>query len=566
MTQSLETHKFTIGSLLGRYERRSVVLPEFQRSFSWEKGHVARFLDDLVQFEAEYKSAPNTASYFLGPIVLIEQTDSLLLLDGQQRLATSTIALAVMRDIARGLDSVGLTKGSDLARDIERELIEKDSDPISYALTLGDVDEPYFCKAIKEDPPAVPASKIRSHGLIQNAYKLAFARFSELLQSKAYDEKVQKLKSLRDAISKGMALIAIVVQNEEDAYTIFETLNDRGLRLSVPDLVLNLLMRRAASDADRKLVRQHWNSMLKELGKRDVSRFLRHMWVSRYGDIKSEGLFAAIRRELENSRLDSVKFARQCDDECADYVSLLEQSVILPTKAGKANLLGIVKYLQITSAPPLLLAGYHCLKPGDFEKLLQAIAATHIRFVVATNQNPLSLESRLYEAARAVRELHANGDSSTKILNAAKRSLKLLRVADEKIAEAAADLYLERSEALWLLTQVANHQQSKTKEVGMDQANLEHIFPQNPDLAAWPNATDLESYVWHIGNLTILGERLNRQAQNSGFADKSTKYFAKSEIKMAQKITTYSTWTEAEVIARAKDLSGLIATVWPEVK
>src|SRR6266853_3744017 len=123
MAKTLDTEKFTIGSLLGRYERRRVVLPEFQRSYSWEKAQVATFWDDLLLFEKGFAKSPSTASYFLGAIVLIEREDNVLLLDGQQRLATATIVLAALRDTARALDKGGGSKGSDLARDIQRELI-----------------------------------------------------------------------------------------------------------------------------------------------------------------------------------------------------------------------------------------------------------------------------------------------------------------------------------------------------------------------------------------------------------------------------------------------------------
>src|SRR5687768_656509 len=111
MAKTFDTQTLAIGALLGRYERRQVVLPEFQRSYSWEKPQVSTFWDDLILFEATYVKSPSTASYFLGSIVLIERDETLLLLDGQQRLATATIALAAMRDVARSLDKPGFTKG-----------------------------------------------------------------------------------------------------------------------------------------------------------------------------------------------------------------------------------------------------------------------------------------------------------------------------------------------------------------------------------------------------------------------------------------------------------------------
>jgi hypothetical protein len=305
--------------------------------------------------------------------------------------------------------------------------------------------------------------------------------------------------------------------------------------------------------------------MLRELGKRDVSRFLRHLWVSRYGDIKAEGLYAAIKRELEAQKLDSIVFAELCAEECDDYVALLDCSVSLPTKQGKANLEGLVKYLQLRSAPPLLLAGYRCLDPGDFEKLLRWLVSTHIRFVVVTNQNPLDVESRVYEAARTIRTLAASGGSSAKQLAQAKAKLAELAVTDEALLQVAEDVTLDRSEAVCVMSQLANSAQYATSEIGMDKANLEHVFPQSPTIAQWPNAVALEPFTWNIGNLTILGERLNRQAQNKGYAEKSANIYAKSEIQMTKELLKIPQWDEAAIRARARLLVSAVATVWPSI-
>lgn len=565
MSNTFDTEKFKVGSLLGRYERRRVVLPEYQRSYSWEKAQVSAFWSDLILFEQEYSSSPTTATYFLGSVVLIPGDELLLLLDGQQRLATCTIALAAMRGIARGLDAPGETKGADLARDIQRELIEKDTDPASYALSLGDIDEPYFLKTIKVDPPQPAASKLRSHVLLAAALTLSVERIHNRIQSLAYDDAIKALKSMRDALVKGMSVVGILVQDEEDAYTIFETLNDRGLRLSVPDLVLNLLMKRAPDGTARKLVRQHWNAMLRELGKRDVSRFLRHLWVSEYGDLKAEGLFAAIKTQLAASTLDSVSFAERCADECDDYVALLDANVSLPSKEGMVNLEGIVRYLRIAPAPPLLLAGWRVLSPHDFEKLLKATLSAYIRYVLVGNQNPLDLETAFYDAARAMRAAEKNGLDSPKRLATARTILRKLAVADAVLMVASDELTLERSEAAWLMTQLANAMQSATDEIGMDKSNLEHVFPQNATITAWPNLQMLEPLIWHIGNLTILGEKLNRKAQNKSFSDKSSLHYAQSEVVMTKELLKLQTWDEPIIRARGGKLVKQIAKRWPAV-
>jgi len=51
MSGSFESQKYSVGTLLGPYERRSVVLPRFQRGYSWEKSQVSTFWSDLLSFE-----------------------------------------------------------------------------------------------------------------------------------------------------------------------------------------------------------------------------------------------------------------------------------------------------------------------------------------------------------------------------------------------------------------------------------------------------------------------------------------------------------------------------------
>jgi len=176
--------KVSIGELLGEYERRPIILPEFQRPYSWEKTQVATFWGDLKTFRDRYAKHPIDAAYFLGPVVVLETKQDITVLDGQQRLATATILLAAIRDIAR--ECYGSSNFSELdylARDVQRELIEKkDTIPLVYSLKLGELDEPFFLQTIKSDPPAKTKSRLRSHQLIQRAYEYLQAEISALVK------------------------------------------------------------------------------------------------------------------------------------------------------------------------------------------------------------------------------------------------------------------------------------------------------------------------------------------------------------------------------------------------
>lgn len=560
MSKEIDATRKSLGELLGRYERRPVVLPEFQRPYSWDKAHVTAFWEDLEAFRATYVASPVTASYFLGSIVVLKSDDQIVLLDGQQRMATTTIALAAIRDVARTLDNPPATKGNDFARDVQRELLEKDTDPVTYSLTLSELDEEFFFKAVKTDPPLAMAAKLRSHQLIEAARDISRARIRKLVENIPIDEALKVLKSLQDALTKGMVVVMITVQTEEDAFNIFETLNDRGLRLSVPDLVLNLLMRRAGSKNERDLVREKWNEIVRQLGRRDISRFLRHMWVSKHGDVKAQGLFAVIKDNLKANKITSVSFAEECAEECETYIALLDQNLVL-AKDVMTNVEGLIRYFDVQPALPLLLSAYRSLTGNDFGKLARLAVVQYVRYGLITNQNPLYLESAFYEAARVMRIKKDDGENSSKILAAARTVLEKLNTDDASVELAGREVELERSQASWLMTQLANAQQSKTKELGMAEANLEHVFPQNPG-SNWPNAPDLEPHIWHIGNLTILGERLNRKAQNKSFAEKKDQYYSSSEIKMTQELLSYAKWDPAAVKKRAGSLAKRVVQVW----
>ena len=96
----------------------------------------------------------------------------------------------------------------------------------------------------------------------------------------------------------------------------------------------NYLMR-VATDEDRKQVRAFWNEMLEQLGRRDINRFLRHMWVSKYGDLKNTDLFTALKDHIEKKSINSLDFTSDCASECESYVQVID---VDETRVGKAAL------------------------------------------------------------------------------------------------------------------------------------------------------------------------------------------------------------------------------------
>lgn len=559
MNGSFEPHPKNFGELLGQYETKRLTVPKFQRGYSWEKVHVAAFWEDLRSFHYAKDKANSPKKYFLGPIVILPEDDDQLVLDGQQRLATATILFSVIRDVAR--TEIGDQTGNDLARDIQRDLIVKDDTSKTYSLQLGDTDKNFFERTIQNDPPVNEKPSIRTHKLIEGAKQYLKDVVKAEIGRKKQTEAVKILKALKNTATTDMMMVAIFVKSEDDAYRIFETLNDRGLRLSVPDLLLNFLMRKASSDSEHTQIREKWTAMLELMGRRDISRFLRHMWLSKFGDVKARGLFREIKEHIETTNIQSIDFAQSCSEECDRYISLLELDNNIP-KHAMYHVEGLVRYLAVEPALPLLLAGLGSLSSKYFEKLARLMVSLAMRHSVIANLNPSDLESAFYKAAREIRKQHSAGATDAKCLSEAKTILAKVNPDDVSVRKAIEGVNLTKDQAQYILATIANKLQSKTKEVGVRDVTVEHIFPKKPS-SSWTNTADLQDYLWHIGNLTLLAKKLNAIAANKGFPEKAKNTYSKSEIEMTKRIAqNYTSWDPSTVVKRAKELGEDIVAIW----
>ena len=311
----------TMADLLSETHQGRVVVPTFQRGYSWGKKHVEAFWNDIHNFrkESEKKNGPD--KYFLGPIVVMPSPSSkqiLYLLDGQQRLATATVLLSVLRDIAHTLP---VHDAEIFAEKIQNGLIHKED--YGYSLELGELDKVYFLETIQQYPTGADKKpRLWSHRNISKARGLLAASVNTQIAALNPADALVLLKDIRKTVRNDLVMASILVIEERDAFRIFETLNDRGLRLSVPDLLLNYLMGKADSADTRVQIRGQWNDLVEGMGKRDINGFIRHMWLSKYGDLKSIDLFSALKTHIDEHKISPLEFAKSCAEECDRYVDL----------------------------------------------------------------------------------------------------------------------------------------------------------------------------------------------------------------------------------------------------
>lgn len=230
--------KKTIGDLLSTTSPR-IVVSDYQRDFSWTESEADVFFRDLLAFSDRY-TAKNieTQEYFLGSMVLVTGGPDHLLLDGQQRLATATILLSVIRDQLNLFDK---NAGIRLA---QKYMYDNDDSTGArwYKLTLNRYDAEFFRREIQDGLEAEQIlPTLESHRLIHKVREYFLEKFEVKYKElgggrPAFEWSLRVMKVLLNH----MSAVVVSSSDEENASNVFETLNDRGINLSTVDLLRNL--------------------------------------------------------------------------------------------------------------------------------------------------------------------------------------------------------------------------------------------------------------------------------------------------------------------------------------
>ena len=572
MADAFNSSPATIGSLLSSVTRERIVIPTFQRGYMWKKKHVEAFWQD-VDKQRKASQIKGADPHFFGPIVtLSKQNDGTIeILDGQQRLATATILFSVIRDTARQIfKQTGIQSAADFAAQTQFQFIRKEDG--DYSLEMGATDALYFKETIQLDPPANTKPKILTHRNIKAAYdtlrekvEICTGQITPQMDSL---QAITVLKELRQTLVSDLVMARIPVTSQEAAFKIFTTLNDRGLRLSPPDLLLSYLME-TALEKDRPHIRSLWTEMIQRMGTHDIDRFMRHMWVSQYGDLKKEDLFTALRNHIEKQKISSVDFARLCGDECDNYIQLVTVEEAQLPKEALPFVRALTQELNFQPAFPILLSSYKLLQPQEFIRVAKYLLVFVTRYSIIGNLDSGGMEDLLYKLARDVRSMvkdENDQEGSKQAIAHVKDSLAVSAPDDDAVKKSVVErATLDSADAKYLITRLARYKQDQAKEITLGETNLEHIYPQNPEPNEWggdANQERLEPFTWHIGNLTIFGKRANRKAANGEFPTKLPRY-EQSKVVMTKEIAEqYDHWDEETIKERASKLAKLVVEVW----
>jgi uncharacterized protein with ParB-like and HNH nuclease domain len=235
----LEAASTTINDLLS--VSKKLVVPRFQREYCWDKDRVRDLWEDITSC-IDYKSNLKPTEYFIGPVVLIgkDTSSAYQIVDGQQRLTTITMLL---KALVASLTNIGDSQAADALYD--KFLEGKDDEGKRFFKLETETPKPFFQKAIqfRNSEELTPSSD--EEICLKNAYD----QLMMFLSSAALAVQFPKypygdvLRAVREQVLRYVKVVCIRVPDEDDAYTIFETLNARGIDLSTADLIRNALLK-----------------------------------------------------------------------------------------------------------------------------------------------------------------------------------------------------------------------------------------------------------------------------------------------------------------------------------
>ena len=542
-------------------------IPRFQRPYSWGKTEVENFWDDIIN--------DMTDSYFIGSMVVYQTKKPYFgIVDGQQRLTTITIVLSVIRDAFAKLGDTNLAKG------IHRYIERPNNDFIDEFVLDTETSFPYLQTHIQsfEDSP----SKINFDcdvGAEEANLKLAYDLLSEKLAAHipeisdvnlqqdlfTPENSIIKLKALRDKFLS-LKLVFIQLDNEDDAYLIFETLNARGRDLRTSDLVKNLLLKTIkSSNTTYDSPKQAWNKLIKgfdDIAENDViDAFLLHYWISKQEYTTDKKLFSCIKSYISKSPNNAKELLESLSTSAINYCVMLSPENAVWSKEQfeiKLSLeaLNSFKVKQQSSFVLSLISAYQERKITlkQLKNMINKIEHFHFVFNAITQQRSSGSVATMYSQHAIDLSNTDSQDEIQGILVSLSRKLKGKLPSYEEFEVKFLELnYLSnktknKSIIKYALRRLVGNN-SNGLDINHDNLTIEHLIPEAR------TKTGLEDgIVGSIGNLILTDSNTNGHELKDKNINEKITLLIQTGYPLAKFFLDNPQWNEDKILERTKNI------------
>lgn len=544
-------------------------IPRFQRPYSWTDENVEALWRDIIENKGD--------EYFLGSMIVYSENDmTLRIIDGQQRLTTLSLLLACIRDIAKEIGANNLATGTQTFL----QKVDEDNRKRSTLARTEDSQTPYLQEVYICEIPRLEIKddeKTDEMRTIDSAYNTLKKHISDALPeeyssikpTETYSteelEKVEReLAKIRSRVLD-VHILLIELDREEDAYTIFETINTRGLDLSITDLYKNLLSKHLRNETENDNFNRDWTSLIgeiQEVNNVDIDTFLYHSWNSRHTFSTRPKLYTNA-RELVKDKEIAQQILDELKEDWKSYRKLINPSSI----EDKSNVwieiqqsLEALRIFRVQQNVPYLIALLEAcereiIRPGKLATTLSTIEKFHYCFTAITNSRSSGGISSMY--CKHAREL-----TSATTSNAAAKSIReLVQKLKDRLPkrELFVSKFIElefskneqkKSQLIRYILRTLNDDVDAVKFGLDDIPSIEHFLPQ---AAASEEGIPIDM-IGNIGNLFLLPKSLNEQLGNKSVEAK-LKAIDNSSHSRPRTLLQIKEWGGSQIQDRARRLA-----------
>jgi len=537
-------------------------VPRFQRPYSWEKDHITDFWNDTI--------IDCDSDYFIGAIVVFKKSNDLFgIVDGQQRLTTVTMILCALRNAYKNEGLLSLSKG--VHHLIERVGLD---DERRYILQT-ETSYPYFQEFIqKNNDPEFKADLLIEETYLKNAFDLITKYIKDEIEhikqsrhskrEELTDIIKNRLNEIRDKILK-LKVILIELDDEDDAYMIFETINMRGKDLSVSDLIKNHLTKYIkVNNKQVDIAKDKWKQIKENIdsvyGDIDTDAFLLHFWLSKYEYTTLKALYKKFKQTIHKH--ESRSFLDTLLSDSIIYKSIFDPE----SKRWDKSEIEIKKVLinlnnfRVTQQTPMVLSILREYLSGRLKfrlaiDCLEAIEKFHYLFTAITSQRSSGSIASMYSTyarrlantkdengkSRIIRELKQKMREKVPTLDEFQAGFRKLRFTN--------DYTKQKKLVFYTLSKIDSYYNQHGLVVDYDFMTIEHIHSQNPK----KRSVNSDIPTGQIGNLLLVDKRTNQDLGNKDFSSKK-KIFTAAKIFTDETLVNARKWGLDEIEERTEYL------------
>ena len=541
-------------------------IPNYQRPYAWTTEQTEQLLTDLIDALGDDSTDINQIPpYFLGNIVLIkpiEKSESEVV-DGQQRLTTLTILLAVLRELR---NKSSLTKY--IYQPEDEDCGNYDARP---RLILRPRDRNFFEDYIQNSDGIKKIQKIYSDKLSDSQSNIV--KNTHFLLKTIADElptESQKLR-LTQFLLQRCYLVVVHTPDFDSAYKIFSVLNDRGLDLSITDILkADVIGKLSYSREQEEKYTRKWEELEEQLGRQDFTdlfSYIRMIFAQRK-------LETTVLKSFRNHVLEREENKNPCyliDEVIEPYGKALESinNFTFASTSKSSEINQLFRWLQKIGhsdwiAPGILYLTKYRHEPEQLLKFFTYLERLAAGLMILK----LNITKRIKRYADIIKAIDGNSN-----LYAFESPLQLSIEEQKEIIDRLNgdiyNLYKARNFRLYILLRldsaisdgIPNYDSYK-------KITIEHVLPQNPKSdSQWLKCFSVEEkerYLHCLGNLVLLSRQKNAQASNYDFRFKKEKYFNSpvATFALTVQVLKEQTWTPDIVETRQRYLFEELKRIW----